>query len=173
MASPADHPVELNLPTATESSAPANAMEQEELRAQLAELEREMDTLRAVLLSKQDKAQEIRRKLGISPLSDLKSDMEQSLRNIQETQAYQKTTDAVKVAGEKTNQLFGSIGRKLGEMKNTPTYRSIEERMGSAYTNVRSSISSRSSSLYSFNGDGSTAPTPAQEEKPIVAEQPH
>lgn len=51
--------------------------------------------------------------------------------------SYQKTTDVVKVASERTTQLFGSIGRKIGEMKNSPTYRSIEERMGSAYTNVR------------------------------------
>ncbi|XP_003747681.1 uncharacterized protein F13E6.1 [Galendromus occidentalis] len=172
MSGAAEHPAELNSPTATESSGAANALEQEELRAQLAELEREMETLRAVLLSKQEKAQEIRRKLGISPLSELKSDIEQSFKNIQDTQAYQKTTDVVKVASEKTTQLFGSIGRKIGEMKNSPTYRSIEERMGSAYTNVRSSISSRSNSLYSFNGDGSAAPTPAQEEKPIVAEEP-
>ncbi|XP_022650473.1 tumor protein D52-like isoform X2 [Varroa jacobsoni] len=141
--------------------------EQEELRAQLAELDREMETLRAVLQSKQEKAQELRRKLGISPLSELKSDLEQSFKNIQDTQAYQKTSDVVKVAGEKTSQLFGSIGRKLGEMKNSPTYRSIEERMGSAYTNVRTSISSRSGSLYSF-GDASVPQTPATEEKPIA-----
>lgn len=61
--------------------------EQEELRAQLAELDREMETLRAVLQSKQEKAQELRRKLGISPLSELKSDLEQSFKNIQDTQA--------------------------------------------------------------------------------------
>ncbi|OQR76431.1 hypothetical protein BIW11_07789 [Tropilaelaps mercedesae] len=162
------------LAAAESTSAGATAMsesEQEELRRQLSEVEKEMETLRAVLQSKQEKAQELRRKLGISPLGELKSDLEQSIKNIQDTQAYQKTSDVVKVAGEKTSQLFGSITRKLGEMKNSPTYRSIEERMGSAYTNVRSSISSRSGSLYSF-GDASVPQTPATEEKPIaVAEE--
>lgn len=169
MSGPTENP-EMASPSATEPNATSQA-ELEELRAQLAEVEREMETLRAVLHSKQEKAQELRRKLGISPLSELKSDLEQSLKNIQETPAYQKTSDVVKVAGEKTSQLFGSFTRKIGEMKNTPTYRSIEEKMGSAYTNVRTSISSRSGSLYSF-GDASSVPqTPAAEDKPIVAEE--
>lgn len=75
---------------AANSGAAAAAMsesEQEELRAQLAEVEREMETLRAVLQAKQEKAHELRRKLGITPLSELKSDFEQSIKNIHQTAA--------------------------------------------------------------------------------------
>lgn len=61
--------------------------EQEELRQQLAEVEREMETLRAVLQAKQEKAHELRRKLGITPLSELKNDLEQSIKNIHQTAA--------------------------------------------------------------------------------------
>lgn len=54
---------------------------------------------------------------------------------------YQKTTDAVKVAGEKTTSVFGtfsgSVARKLGEVKNSNAFKSFEERVGSAGSYVK------------------------------------
>ena len=55
--------------------------------------------------------------------------------------SYQKTSEAVKAAGEKTTSVFGSFGgsvaRKLGEVKNSNAFKSFEERVGSAVTNVK------------------------------------
>jgi len=54
---------------------------------------------------------------------------------------YQKTTEAVKAASEKTTSMFGSLGgsvaRKLGEVKNSNAFKSFEERVGYAVTNVK------------------------------------
>lgn len=55
--------------------------------------------------------------------------------------SYQKTSEAVKIASEKTTSVIGSLGgsvaRKLGEVKNSNAFKSFEERVGSAVTNVR------------------------------------
>ena len=49
---------------------------------------------------------------------------------------YQKTTEVVKAAGEKTTSVFGSLGgsvaRKLGEVKNSNAFKSFEEKVVSA-----------------------------------------
>ena len=48
---------------------------------------------------------------------------------------YQKTSETVKFAAEKTTDIFGSlgdsIGRKLVDVKNSPAFKSFEERVGS------------------------------------------
>jgi hypothetical protein len=57
---------------------------------------------------------------------------------------YQKTSEAVKIASEKTTSAIGSFGgsvaRKLGEVKNSNAFKSFEERVGYAVTNVKVSI---------------------------------
>jgi len=148
---------------------------QEEWRLELAKTEEEIQTLRQVLTSKVQRAHELKRKLGITVWKEFREDMEQGIKNIQETTAYketsdkivewntviqsapiyQKTSDAVKTATEKTSSVFGSLGgsvaRKLGEVKNSNAFKSFEERVGSAVTNVKSKMStSRSNSTNSF-----------------------
>lgn len=48
---------------------------------------------------------------------------------------YQKTSETVKFAAEKTTDIFGSlgdsIGRKLVDVKNSTAFKSFEERVGS------------------------------------------
>lgn len=57
---------------------------------------------------------------------------------------YQKTTDAAKVVSDKTTSMIGSFGgsfaRKLGEVKNSNAFKSFEERVGYAVTNVKVSL---------------------------------
>ncbi|GIY57969.1 tumor protein D54 [Caerostris darwini] len=172
---------------------------EEEWKSELAKTEEEINTLRQVLTAKVKYAQDLKRKLGITPWKELKEDVEQSLRNIQETPAmkevggrivewnsaitsapiYQKTSQTVKTAAERTTSVLGSLGasmsKKLGEVKNSSTFRSFEERMGSAYTNVRSRMGTpRSTSLYNFDdavrapdrrGVASSASTPTIPER--------
>ncbi|XP_054721489.1 tumor protein D54-like isoform X2 [Uloborus diversus] len=155
---------------------------EEEWRNELAKTEEEIATLRQVLSAKVKHSQDLKRKLGITPWKELKDDMEQSLRNIQETPAlkevggklvewnsaitsapiYQRTSQTLKTATEKTTSVLGTLGasmtKKLGEVKNSSTFRSFEERMGSAYTNVKSRMGTpRSTSLYNFEDEVSAA----------------
>uniref|UniRef100_A0A023FRJ9 Putative tumor protein d52-like 1 n=1 Tax=Amblyomma cajennense TaxID=34607 RepID=A0A023FRJ9_AMBCJ len=123
-------------------------------RDELAQVEEEIQSLRTVLATKVAKSQELKRQLGITVWKELKDDMEQGIKNIQDTAAYQKTSATIKTAGEKTTTALGSLGasmsKKLGEMKNSTAFKSVEEKVGSVYTNVKSKVSSRSSSVNSF-----------------------
>ncbi|XP_037277342.1 uncharacterized protein LOC119170312 isoform X3 [Rhipicephalus microplus] len=124
------------------------------LRDELAQVEEEIQSLRTVLATKVARSQELKRQLGISVWKELKDDMEQGIKNIQDTAAYQKTSATIKTAGEKTTTALGSlsasVSKKLGEMKNSTAFKSVEEKVGSVYTNVKSKVSSRSSSVNSF-----------------------
>lgn len=54
---------------------------------------------------------------------------------------YQKTETALKSTAEKTTTFLGGISTglsaKIGAVKNSDTFRSMEERVGSVYTNVK------------------------------------
>lgn len=54
---------------------------------------------------------------------------------------YQKTESVVKGAAEKTTSILGGLGSgitmKLGQLKNSESFRSLEEKVGSAYENVK------------------------------------
>ncbi|KAM7292435.1 tumor protein D52 isoform X2 [Ixodes scapularis] len=168
------------------------ARREAEWREELARVEEEIQSLRTVLASKLVRSQELKRNLGITVWKELKDDMEQGIKNIQDSAAqnfpglfnsttYQKTTSTFKTAGEKTTTALGTLGasvsKKLGEMKNSTAFKSVEEKVGNVYSNVKSKVSSRSSSVNSFeeivdNRTGnsvSATPTtsPVSEEKPL------
>jgi len=54
---------------------------------------------------------------------------------------YQKTESVIKPIAEKTTSIFGGIGsgltNKLGQLKNSESFRSLEEKVGSAFENVK------------------------------------
>lgn len=169
----------------------------EEWRRELSEVEYEMQTMRQVLMAKSKKAQELKRKLGITAWRELQDDITQGIKNVKETSTYQKTNEALKTTAEKTTTFLGGLGSgltaKLGAVKNSETFRSIEERVGSAYTNVKSKVvTSRSNSSHELDealkeaeaqreaanagavaglgGSATATPTttPTQTEKPIA-----
>ncbi|XP_055949677.1 tumor protein D52-like isoform X2 [Argiope bruennichi] len=119
----------------------AKAKLQDEWTRELAKTEDEINTLRQVLSSKIRHMQELKRKLGITVWKEFKEDMEQGIRNIQESTAYQKTSQTLKTASEKTTEALGTIGatvsKKFEEVKQSQAFKSLEEKVGSAYTNVK------------------------------------
>ncbi|XP_050681404.1 tumor protein D54 isoform X3 [Leptidea sinapis] len=172
----------------------------EQLRAEwsreLARVEEAIATLHTVLQSKIRQSSELKRKLGITLWSEITTDVNQSLKNVKESQVYQtietrlaavkqavtetpiyqKTESVIKTTAEKTTSIFGGITagvtQKLGQMRNSESFRSIEERMGYAYENVKGKVASRSNSTHSFDTDasrsasGATSPT-IPENKPL------
>lgn len=180
--------------------------EQEAQRAEwneeLARVEEEITTLKTVLASKQRHAAELKRKLGITVWKEITGDVNQGIKNVKDSNVYhtveekvgeiskavheapiyQKTESIVKSTAEKTSNLFGGIAvgvsSKFSQMKNSESFKSFEEKMGSAYENVKTKVStSRSSSVQSFDESGlrestagghSTISSPTiPEEKPI------
>ncbi|KAI7794369.1 putative tumor protein D54 [Triplophysa rosa] len=114
--------------------------EAEELRLELTKVEEEMYTLRQVLSAKERHAAELKRKLGLSPLSELKQNITKSWQDVQTSNAYlsasstlddiansevyKKTQETLSQAGQKTSAAFSTVGtaisRKLGDMRALP-----------------------------------------------------
>ncbi|XP_018926738.1 tumor protein D54-like isoform X5 [Cyprinus carpio] len=114
--------------------------EAEELRLELTKVEEEIHTLRQVLSAKEHHASELKRKLGLSPLSEIKQNITKSWQDVQTSNAYKKTQETLSQAGQKTSAALSTVGtaisRKLGDMRALPFSNSF----GSNYS-IRHSIS--------------------------------
>lgn len=110
----------------------------------MARVEEEIGTLRSVLTSKTRHASELKRKLGITVWREISDEMNQNLKHVRESHVFQKTESAIKTTAEKTSSILGGltsgISNKLSQMKKSDSYRSIEERVGSAYENVKVTV---------------------------------
>ncbi|XP_078665350.1 tumor protein D52-like isoform X27 [Branchiostoma floridae x Branchiostoma belcheri] len=120
--------------------------EKEEIRAELLKTEEEIKTLKQVLASKERAAADLKRRLGITPLKEFKDEASKTWKNVQSSQAYKKTSETLSVAGQKTAQAsaaaWQSMSRKLGEMKNSQSFKSFEEKVGSTVSNLKSKVTS-------------------------------
>ncbi|XP_041713146.1 tumor protein D54 isoform X2 [Coregonus clupeaformis] len=114
--------------------------EAEELRSELVKVEEEINTLRQVLLAKEKHSADLKRKLGLSPLNELKQNLTKGWQDVQtsnafltasatlddiaQSEAYKKTQETLSVAGQKTTAAFSTMGtalsRKLGDMRALP-----------------------------------------------------
>uniref|UniRef100_A0A8C1K4K9 Tumor protein D54-like n=1 Tax=Cyprinus carpio TaxID=7962 RepID=A0A8C1K4K9_CYPCA len=137
--------------------------EAEELRLELTKVEEEIHTLRQVLSAKEHHASELKRKLGLSPLSEIKQNITKSWQDVQtsnklgqwnekvagcdiylsasatlddiaSSEVYKKTQETLSQAGQKTSAALSTVGtaisRKLGDMRNSPTFKSFEDKVG-------------------------------------------
>ncbi|XP_059528667.1 tumor protein D52 isoform X4 [Myotis daubentonii] len=107
--------------------------EQEELRSELAKVEEEIQTLSQVLAAKEKHLAEIKRKLGISSLQELRQNIAKGWQDVTATPAYKKTSETLSQAGQKASAAFASVGsvitKKLEDVKNSPTFKSFEEKV--------------------------------------------
>ncbi|XP_027022580.1 tpd52 like 2a isoform X15 [Tachysurus fulvidraco] len=121
---------------ASERTLPPGLTEEEaaELELELSKVEDEIQTLRHVLSSKERHAAELRRRLGISPLIEIKTNLTKGWHNVQSSNAYKKTQETLSQAGMMTSSAFSSLSStlriKLGEMRNSPTFKNLEDKMG-------------------------------------------
>ncbi|XP_046895482.1 tpd52 like 2b isoform X3 [Hypomesus transpacificus] len=155
--------------------------EAEELRTELVKVEEEINTLRQVLLAKEKHATELKRKLGLSPLNELKQNITKGWQDVQtsnaylsasatlddiaRSEAYKKTQETLSQAGQKTTAALSTVGtaisRRLGDMRNSQTFKSFEDRVGNLKYKV---VGARG------NGDVANSPTeanPVQDNAPF------
>ncbi|XP_060914270.1 tpd52 like 2b isoform X5 [Labrus mixtus] len=130
--------------------------EAEELRVELTKVEEEINTLRQVLSAKERHSTELKRKLGLSPLNELKQNISKSWQDVQtsnayvsasatldditRSEAYKKTQETLSQAGQKTSAALSTVGtaisRRLGDMRALPFSNSF-----SSNYSIRHSIS--------------------------------
>ncbi|XP_063773341.1 tumor protein D53 isoform X2 [Pseudophryne corroboree] len=128
--------------------------EKEELKNELAKLEDEIVTLRQVLAAKEKHLAEIKHKLGVSMMNELKQNFSRSWHDVQTHSAYKKTQETLSQAGIKATAAItnvGSvIGKKFGDMRNTPTFKSFEERVENTVTSLKAKVGATNQTQGSF-----------------------
>ncbi|KAM9551233.1 tumor protein D53-like isoform 7-T7 [Salvelinus alpinus] len=137
--------------------------EREEILSELTKLEEEISTLRQVLASKEKHHSDLKAKLGITPLSELKQNFNRSWYDMQTSTAYKKTSETLSTAGQKTSAAFTTLGtaisRKFGDMSmfglelmyprrsnslgNSPSFKSFEEKVESTVSNIKTKVGSQ------------------------------
>ncbi|XP_041112522.1 tumor protein D54-like isoform X3 [Polyodon spathula] len=156
-----DSLIDVPVPGATGTTVPVGLTEEEseELKNELTKVEDEIVTLRQVLAAKEKTAYELKRKLGLTPLNELKQNFTKGWQDVQTSSAYVKTTEklgewnekvtgsdlykktqeTLSQAGQKTSAALTTVGsvitRKFGDMRALPFSQSF-----SSYS-IRQSIS--------------------------------
>ncbi|XP_067382259.1 tpd52 like 2b isoform X16 [Channa argus] len=145
-----DVPVEGAVGTSANPAAPGLTDEEaEELHIELTKVEEEINTLRQVLSAKERHASELKRKLGLSPLNELRQNLTKSWQDVQTSNAYVRTTEklgewnekvtnsdlykktqeTLSQAGQKTSAALTTVGtaitKRLGDMSNYSIRHSI------------------------------------------------
>uniref|UniRef100_A0A670Z4K7 TPD52 like 2 n=1 Tax=Pseudonaja textilis TaxID=8673 RepID=A0A670Z4K7_PSETE len=164
--------VPVDNPSAAAMAAPSRTLpynglteaEEEELRAELAKVEDEIGTLRQVLAAKERHCGELKRKLGLTPLDDLKQNLSKSWHDVQVSNAYMKTSEKLGEWNEKVTQsdfalqisqhdpwmtclnkecklvVFSSFFKKNVSLfsfaRNSATFKSFEDRVGTIKSKV-------------------------------------
>ncbi|XP_020352055.1 tumor protein D53 homolog isoform X1 [Oncorhynchus kisutch] len=115
--------------------------EREEILSELTKLEEDISTLRQVLASKEKHHSELKAKLGITPLIEFKQNFNRSWYDMQTSTAYKKTSETLSTAGQKTSAAFTTLGtaisRKFGDMRNSPSFKSFEEKVECTVSNIK------------------------------------
>ncbi|XP_023829765.1 tumor protein D53 homolog isoform X7 [Salvelinus sp. IW2-2015] len=121
--------------------------EREGILSELTKLEEEISTLRQVLASKEKHHSELKAKLGITPLSEFKQNFNKSWYDMQTSTAYKKTSETLSTAGQKTSAAFTTLGtaisRKFGDMRNSPSFKSFEEKVECTVSNIKTKVGSQ------------------------------
>ncbi|KAM4633485.1 tumor protein D53 [Polymixia lowei] len=129
--------VNLNISILTEE-------EREEIQQELARLEEEINTLKQVLSSKEKQHLDLKMKLGITPLSEFRTNFTRGWYDMQTSTAYKKTSETLSTAGQKTSAAFNTLGtaisRKFGDMRNSPSFRSFEEKVENTVSNIKTKV---------------------------------
>ncbi|XP_036040840.1 tumor protein D54 isoform X5 [Onychomys torridus] len=176
-----DVPVDPGVAPQTPAVEGLTEVEEEELRAELAKVEEEIVTLRQVLAAKERHCGELKRRLGLSTLGELKQNLSRSWHDVQVSTAYKKTQETLSQAGQKTSAALSTMGsaisRKLGDMRahpfshsfssysirhsismpamrNSATFKSFEDRVGTIKSKVVGSRENGIDNLPSSPGSG-------------------
>ncbi|XP_047235250.1 tumor protein D54-like isoform X3 [Girardinichthys multiradiatus] len=134
----------LNLPTRITGNGCSHTNLREDdldsLRFELTKTEDEIQTLRQVLMAKEKYAADIRRQLGMSPLSNVKQNLSKgwqevqtsapyltasaTLEDISNSSVYVRTRDGLSQAGQVTSAALSNVGvaitRRLAQMRALP-----------------------------------------------------
>ncbi|XP_065804449.1 tumor protein D52 isoform X3 [Labrus bergylta] len=160
--------------------------ERQELQEELVKVEDEIQTLSQVLAAKEKQLADIKRKLGITPLNELKQNISKTWQEVTGSTAYRRTSETLSQASLKATAAFSNVGSAISKkledvsmrslqhsasmpvMRNAPTFKSFEGRVETLKTKMGPPTST--SNPGDQNSDTPTA-EPLTEDSP-TPEQP-
>ncbi|XP_061676795.1 tumor protein D52 isoform X3 [Syngnathoides biaculeatus] len=102
------------IPTMTEE-------ERQELQVELLRVEDEIQTLSQVLAVKERQLADIKRKLGVTPLNELKQNFSKTWQEVTTSSAYKRTSETLSHAGLKAtaalSNVSAAISRRLEDVR--------------------------------------------------------
>ncbi|XP_044191446.1 tumor protein D52 isoform X1 [Thunnus albacares] len=158
--------------------------ERQELQEELVKVEDEIQTLSQVLAAKERQLADIKRKLGITPLNELKQNITKTWQEVTTSNAYRRTSETLSQAGLKATTAFSTMGsaisRKLEDVRlqsissmfgNAPTFKSFEEKVETLKTKMSPSTSTTNPGEQD-SGNPTTESLLDQPEEPPTQEAP-
>ncbi|XP_066558453.1 tpd52 like 2b isoform X5 [Amia ocellicauda] len=132
--------------------------ESEELRIELSKVEEEIHTLRQVLSAKERHANELKRKLGLSPLNELKQNLTKGWQDVQTSNAFVKTTEKFGEWNEKvtSSDLYLSASATLEDISRSEAYKKTQETLSQAGQKTSAALSTVGTAISRRIGDMSS-----------------
>ncbi|KRX41738.1 Uncharacterized protein T09_7554, partial [Trichinella sp. T9] len=131
----------LNLILATEDSkVPLTEAEKNELKEELRKTEDEIATLRQVILARMKHASELKQKLGITAWHEIQQDFSDGMKMVKDSEAFHTTNDLLQQATGALGQMGSKVSTKLTQLRDSATFKSFEDKVGSAYSTVKSKV---------------------------------
>ncbi|XP_046727580.1 tpd52 like 2a isoform X4 [Silurus meridionalis] len=129
-----------------------------ELEVELTKVEDEIQTLRHVLSNKERHAGELRRRLGISPLSEIKNNITKGWQDVQSSNAYMKTSQTLGDLNQRitSSNIYLTASATLEDISRSDTYKKTQETLSQAGMLTSSAFSSLGSAIRSRLGEMSS-----------------
>ncbi|XP_020511477.2 tpd52 like 2b isoform X2 [Labrus bergylta] len=129
--------------------------EAEELSVELTKVEEEINTLRQVLSAKERHATELKRKLGLSPLNELKQNISKSWQDVQTSNAYVRTSEKVGEWNERVTRsdLYVSASATLDDITRSEAYKKTQETLSQAGQKTSAALSTVGTAISRRLGD--------------------
>ncbi|XP_037334872.2 tpd52 like 2b isoform X2 [Pungitius pungitius] len=129
--------------------------EAEELRTELTKVEEEINTLRQVLSAKERHAADLKRKLGLNPLNELRQNFTKGWQDVQTSNAYVRTTEKLGEWNERVTSLdlYLSASATLDDISRSEAYKKTQETLSQAGQKTSAALNTVGSVLSRRLGD--------------------
>ncbi|XP_069382519.1 tpd52 like 2b isoform X5 [Paralichthys olivaceus] len=148
--------------------------EAEELRTELTKVEEEINTLRQVLSAKERHATELKRKLGLSPLNELKQNLSKSWQDVQTSNAFVRTSEKLGEWNERVTSLdlYLSASATLDDITHSEAYKKTQETLSQAGQKTSAALSTVGTAISRRLGDMSIRSSAPEETETPSAPPP-
>ncbi|KRX23563.1 Uncharacterized protein T07_6638, partial [Trichinella nelsoni] len=126
--------------TTEDSKVPLTEAEKNELKEELRKTEDEIATLRQVILARMKHASELKQKLGITAWQEIQQDFSDGMKMVKDSEAFHTTNDLLQQATGALGQMGSKVSTKLTQLRDSATFKSFEDKVGSAYSTVKSKV---------------------------------